>query len=224
LLGRYKDAEPEAELFEENLKAILDQLIEHHHFDLSTDDRASLEYVYRAFFTGGPFLTYSGPAFNVAAFRRMPTYADLMIADDGEGQRRSYLASEENFRILQELQKKNLIIPLVGDFAGPRTIRALGEYLNNRGAVVNAIYTSNVEQYLFQQGNDWRAYYSNVAALPIHEASTFIRAVFNIGGFQYPAQPFSVRSVTLLCPVRQLLDAFVVGQIGGYMDVIRMSK
>ena len=44
------------------------------------------------------------------------TYADLMIADDGAGQFRSYLGSEENFAVLKDLETKNLLVPVIGDF------------------------------------------------------------------------------------------------------------
>ena len=46
------------------------------------------------------------------------TYADLMTATDDRGEARSYLASEENFQSVRELHKKNLIVPVVADFAG----------------------------------------------------------------------------------------------------------
>ena len=49
---------------------------------------------------------------------------------------------------------------------------------------MTAFYTSNVEQYLFQ--NDaWQRYYTNVSTLPIDNNSTFIRAYFNMG-FRFP--------------------------------------
>ena len=41
-------------LLEKNLRAILDRLTKHHGFDLYKSDPPGIEYVYRAFFTGGP--------------------------------------------------------------------------------------------------------------------------------------------------------------------------
>ena len=46
------------------------------------------------------------------------SYVDLMTAEDSTGQQRSYLASDSNFRFVQEMQKKDIIVPVVGDFAG----------------------------------------------------------------------------------------------------------
>ena len=37
-----------------------------------------------------------------------------MTATDGTGQNRSYLATEENFGILKQLEGNNLLVPLVG--------------------------------------------------------------------------------------------------------------
>ena len=63
---------------------------------------------------------------------------------------RSYLASEENFKFMKSLQERNLIVPVVGNFAGPKALRAVGRYIRERGATITAFYVSNVEQYLFQ--------------------------------------------------------------------------
>ena len=105
-----------------------------------------------------------------------PSYADLMVLADGAGEMRGYLSSEERFTVLKDLETKNLLVPAVGDFAGPKAIRMVGKYLRDKGAVVSAFYLSNVEQYLNQQGV-WRDFCANVATLPLDETSMFIRAV-----------------------------------------------
>ncbi len=74
-----------------------------------------------------------------------------------------------------------MVVPVVGDFGGPKAIRAVGTYLKAQGAVVAAFYLSNVEQYLYQDGK-WNAFCRNVAALPLDASSTFIRST-NAGGF-----------------------------------------
>jgi hypothetical protein len=109
-----------------------------------------------------------------------PTYADLMTADDGEGIERAYMATEEHFKILKELESRNLLVPLVGNFAGPRAIRAVGEYVRGKGATVAAFYLSNVEMYLRMDGI-WRSFCGNVATLPLDNTSTFIRSVRRYG-------------------------------------------
>src|SRR5262249_45970040 len=104
-----------------------------------------------------------------------PTYAELMTATDKEGHTRSYLAGEDAFAFVKGLQTKNLIVPVVGDFAGPRALRAVGTYLKAHAAVVSAFYVSNVEQYLRVE-RVWGTFCGNAARLPIDDMSTFIRA------------------------------------------------
>jgi hypothetical protein len=65
---------------------------------------------------------------------------------------RSYLSTEANFAVLKDLQSRNLVVPVVGNFGGPKAIRAIAQYLKSRGATVAAFYLSNVEQYLQQDG------------------------------------------------------------------------
>ena len=60
--------------------------------------------------------------------RKQPTYADLMVATDGDGQSRSFLSTEESFGFLKDLESRNLLVPVVGNFAGPKAIRAVGKY------------------------------------------------------------------------------------------------
>ncbi len=112
----------------------------------------------------------------------MPTYATLQVATDTAGKNWAYLATEANYRWLKDFETKNLLVPVVGNFAGPKAIRAVAQYLKEHHAVVGAFYTSNVEQYLFQQDDEWSRFYKNVATLPLDSTSTFIRSIG--GGFR----------------------------------------
>ena len=189
--------------------------------------------VSRAIGSGGlnlRFFNYASP---------FPTYADLMEETDGRGDNRSYLSSEATYGVLRDMERANAIIPIVGDFAGPQAIKRVGQYVAARHTTITAIYTSNVEQYLFGN-NVWRQYYDNVATLPLRDDSTFIRAYFPTGAVQIISQipppgasgdltnqtppPRLVQSSTLLCSVNDLLKAVRAGAIGGYYDVIQMSK
>ncbi len=161
-------------LYRENLQAIERQLRVGHAFDLSADDLAGVEYVYHAFFTFGPGINYRSTGGYGGRFHQ--TYADLMTASDGQGRARGYLASESGFRFLKNLERRNMLVPIVGNFAGPKAIRAIAAYLRSRGATVSAFYLSNVEQYLRQDGV-WSSFCANVATLPLDRTSTFIRAV-----------------------------------------------
>jgi hypothetical protein len=219
LLEAFGAAQPTDALFEKNVTAISNQLVNHHKFHLSADDLRTIENVYRAFYIGGPELRYSFP--RGGGFRAFPTYADLMMETDGSGGKRSYLATDENFRILRDLEKRNLVVPVVGDFAGEKAIRSVGQYLREHQATVTAFYTSNVEQYLFQN-DGWRRFFANVATLPVDGNGTFIRAYFNTLGYQMPAA--GVRSATYLDPIGETIAAFNQGRIQTYYDVIERSR
>jgi hypothetical protein len=105
----------------------------------------------------------------------MATYYDLMVATDAAGRNHSYLADEDSFLFLKRLHSRNMFVPVVGNFGGPKALRAVGKYLKSQGATVATFYLSNVEQYLDQLGL-WPAFCRNVASLPLDEHSTFVRS------------------------------------------------
>jgi hypothetical protein len=147
LFDAYAQTVPDPDLMNMNLEAIRRFLVEDNSFVLTPEDDVLLFRIVNSFAHYGTDLSYGSnvPA-NLTSARRMPTYAELMLLDDGQGTNRSYLASEENYLRVREMQKRNLIVPLVGNFAGPKTIRAIGNYLKNHGAAVSVFYVSNVEQ------------------------------------------------------------------------------
>jgi hypothetical protein len=164
--------------YRDNLKAVLDWLGTKHGFGLHPEDIQGIGYIYRtAFYADGPALGYTLTGQPRAQFANgVPTYAQLMTMEDGTGHQRSFLASEQNFAYLKDLETRNLVVPVVGDFGGTRTLRAVGKYIRERGATVNVFYLSNVEQYLRQDGK-WETFCANVASLPIDGSSTVIRSI-----------------------------------------------
>jgi hypothetical protein len=164
-------------LYKQNLKLVQDHLTRTRHLPLAAPDLKGIEYVYGQFSWYGPGLSYWSTG-GRGGGRDAPTYWDLMVADDGRGQHRSFLANEENFGVLKELHEKNLLVPVVGNFAGPKALRAVARYLKDREATVSAYYLSNVEQYLMRDGA-WYAFCANAASLPLDTGSTFIRSVRN---------------------------------------------
>ena len=161
-------------LYAENLQAINDALTKKHGFNLSKDDLDGIAYVYNAFFLYGPKIQYS----STSSFggSTQPNYADLMTATDRGGVERGYLASEELFQFLKDLESRNMLVPVIGNFGGGKAIRAVGRYLKEKNATVSAFYLSNVEQYLRQDGI-WDNFCANVATLPLDDTSTFIRSL-----------------------------------------------
>ena len=170
--------------FSANLQEVMDHLTKTRHLPLLDEDVAGIQYVYRAFQMFGPGLTYwSTGGFGGRMGRTAPTYWDLMLLTDEAQVNWSYLANDANFEFIKGLEEQNLIVPIVGNFGGPKAIRAVGAYLKDRHAMVAAFYLSNVEQYLYGDGL-WDAFCANAAMLPLDDSSTFIRSVRS-GQFGY---------------------------------------
>lgn len=183
-----QSSEGSKEIYDENLKAVLDHLMNKHGFPLTDGDRDGITWALSNYYRYGPSINYgsslSGGAVpptivGAASFggrgNSGATYASLMMANDGSGENRSYLANEENFNFLKDLETHNLVIPVVGDFGGNKAIRAVGQYLKSVDASVSAFYVSNVEQFLVQE-NMWFNFCRSVRSMPLDETSMFIRS------------------------------------------------
>ncbi len=175
IFAAYWSAQPSDELFKSNVDAIVTHLSKTHGFALTAEDIENIRNVYMQFEMAGPALTYS---MGGRGGRNFPTYADLMVATDEGGVNRSYLATEENFEFIRSLESRNLLIPIVGNFAGPKAVRAVGTYVRARNGIIQTFYLSNVEQYLTMDGI-WLEFCRNVATLPMDDTSRFIRSVRN---------------------------------------------
>ncbi len=219
LFQAFGRAPRDAQLFAQNLEALKEHLIKDRRFSLTRQDQSDIDDIYRIFFDAGPGVPYPGRNFNVFYGG---SYADLMTASDDDGQPRSYLASEEDFQFLREMQRENLIVPLVGDFAGTKAIRAVAGYLKDHQATATTFYTSNVEQYLFEQADEWRRFYTNLSSLPLDSSSTLIRSShFAPAGARLRRVPSNY--VMLRCSIADLVKAFQEHRIQNYYDAIQMS-
>jgi hypothetical protein len=212
------------DLFRQNLRAVKDLLTRRHGFRLSPDDIAQLEDIYMAFFWDGPALRYSMPGMGARGrMMNFPTYEDLVTATDAAGAPRSYLASEAQYRALRDLEMRNLIVPVVGNFAGPKALRGVGRYVREHGGIISAFYVSNVEQYLFQDGL-FDDFAKNVATLPVDDTSTFIRSVWSRFGYE-GAEPLGPDGrATALYPIKAFVDDFEAGRLRSYFDVNQRSR
>ncbi len=227
LFRAYGAVPHDSALLDRTRRDVLASLTRIHGLALSDGDRTTVTRVLRAFYDLGPGMDYNNMNAGGAPhlqYRRgwRPTYAQLMTATDATGRPRSYLATEANYETVRSLEQRNLIVPVVGDFAGPKAVRAVGAYLAAHHATVTAFYTSNVEQYLFRQDDDWRRFYENVAALPLDATSTFIRSVFRSGIPTLNVGPGG--SVTLLSSMRRVVAAFRAGRLESYADVVALSR
>ena len=212
LFDAYMEVAADDTLFEKNLQDIEDRLIRLHRLEVTAEDRAALRGIYSAFRDFGPLINYNSRGGGIGGFRFMPSYAQLMTGTDDSGNEWSYLSSEESYGVIRDLELRNLIVPLTGDFGGAKAIRAVGQYLKDHGAVVSVFYTSNVEGYLFRGGDrsgnpngGASKFYENVSTLPLDESSTFIRWV--------PGAPNRRTGDSLyLAPILRTIEDFESGQ------------
>src|SRR3989449_7107042 len=132
LFQAFRAVPADADLYRENVQAVKDPLMKQQRFQVSQAAQEAIDFIYRIFFNTGSVFGYCASVFGGFG----ETYADLMTATDQQGQARSYLASEENFQVVRELERKNLIIPVVGDFSGLKALRNVARYLKEHGATV----------------------------------------------------------------------------------------
>jgi len=159
-------------LHKQTLQAIKDRLVKQHQFKLVGDDEQKIEYVFNVFLRGGPRMDYAYAS--SSPNNTVPSYYNLMVATDGRGKNWSYLETEDRYQYIRDMQIKNLIIPLVADFGGPKTIKTIAQYLKDHGALVSVFYISNVEDYL---NSLWPQYRANLAALPTDASTLLVRFI-----------------------------------------------
>ena len=145
---------------------------------LADTDRVTLRRFHDEFFAQGLELTFTSRG--RPSRPNYPTERQLYLASDLDGHPGSYLSSEERFRTVRELQRRDKVVPVVGDLSGPTAVKAIGVYLKEIGIPVSAFYLSNVEMYLFRQGSFPR-FAENVRALPAGSTSVLIRSYFGRG-------------------------------------------
>jgi hypothetical protein len=146
-----------------------------------------------------------------------PTLAEVILQTDQNGKLGNFLTSREDYEFVRSLHMKNLIIPVVGDFGGKKALAAIGEYLRKNSLTVTAFYTSNVEQYLFDDGL-FPGFVNNVKKLPINEKSLFIRWVYQ--RYYHPARITGQRSTSLLQRMGIFLADFEAGRYQNYQEMI----
>jgi hypothetical protein len=169
LFERVSTVPPSSEMLHSTRRLVRHHLLEVHEWAVDAADLGWIDHALARFHAEGPEITY-GPLGVDGA--RAPSYRRLMTATDMFRIARSYLADEDRFQRVKALQAKNLIVPVVGNFAGAVTLRGIGEYLRARGGIVSAFYGSNVEVYLSK--DEFRAFCENLRTLPVGTRSRFI--------------------------------------------------
>jgi hypothetical protein len=222
LFAAYANVLPDSTLWNKTLAAVKDRLRTFHGFALDSNEIQLLTRNFDALYYAGVNLSYNyGAGFGGRGGRggNMPTYQSLMVATDNAGVQRSYLAADSTYQVLRDLELRNMLVPLTGDFAGPKALRTVADYVRKNNAVVTTMYCSNVEQYLFQNGV-WFTFAANIATLPLDSTSTFIRSGRPGGGGGFSGGGMAG---SMLQSMQWLVKATADNKIGTYQDVLNSS-
>lgn len=215
LIAALESSPARAELFEQNLTAILEHIERRLVFSVGEEDRADLRSLYRAFFEGQLELRFRSHGRPPMTYH--PTFRELLTARSPSGREGHFLTSPDDYGYVRDLARAGRLVPVVGDFAGPASLKAIGSFLRERGEAVAAFYVSNVEFYLIRSGR-FGSFVANVRELPLAEDALFIRAYFDYG-LAHPVGLPGHRSTTLLQRIPRFLALYEAGVYRSYWDV-----
>lgn len=180
---------------------------------LSDADLTTIRRFHRAFVDAGPGLRFT--SFGRPPRPYYPTYRQLVLETDVDGDRASYLATRDRYEIVRNLQLANRIVPVVGDLAGPDALREMGEVMREMGVGLTAFYASNVEFYLWRS-ETFERWIDNLRALPVVEGAVVIRSYFPNLRAGHPSSVRGYHATQTLQPVSTLL----AGGFDSYWEVV----
>jgi hypothetical protein len=213
LIAYFGEAKPDDKAFAANLALIRKTLKDDVKYPLTEQDQAGLEYIYKNFYDRGLDISYQMGGFRSNMF---PALREILMETDLNGKLGNFLAIKDDYDFVRDMHRRNMIIPVVGDFAGPKALIGIGDYLKKNNYTVTAYYLSNVEQYLFQD-NVFAAFANNVKRLPITDKSLMIRSIS--GRATHPARQPDHRSVTLMEQIAVFIKDFDAGAYQSYNDL-----
>ncbi len=216
LVAYFENTEPDQEFFRRQLSDVIQILKTRVKLQLTPADMEDVEHILGEFFRQGLDIKYD----SWRAFF-FPTWKELLLETDRNGNCRNWLASAESYQFVRNMQLANLIIPVVGDFAGTHTFSRLADILENHGEKVSAFYLSNVEFYLFRQ-RKWDHFVDNIRLLPIDEKSVLIRAYANLHR-PHPLMLNDHITVTLVQNTMNFLHNFDDGLYRSLWDVVTLD-
>ena len=190
--------------------------------DLRPGDLARIDEFHREFIDAGLSLMFAARGRPPSNY--YPSLRDLLLENDGAGRRAGFLAIESGYQFLRGMQQRDLIVPVVGDVSGSHAMGAIAAEMKTRGTPLSALYVSNVEQYLYQDGR-FPAFVENLKRFPRTERSTIIRSVFP-SGYRGPLPQSSQDSYSTSLTQNvgvMLLDAGA-GRYRYYSDLVLASS
>jgi hypothetical protein len=159
---------------------------------LSPEDFARIRKIHEQFFTHQLDLRFE---LRQPSGRAYPRLSVLLGACDDAGHG-SFLATEAGFRVVQSLERRHRVIPVVGNLGASEPLGRIAAALRARGLRVNAFYASNVEQYLMGTPA-FEGWLRNLRLLPTDDASVLVRSYLDQGR-RHPRQTPGERTTTLV--------------------------
>ena len=209
LLKEVLEAPTSPKEYSTNLTTIRQTIEDDFQFPLTPEDAQSLARICYFFWRFNLGIAY-GYGF--------PTLGDLILETDLQGREGNFLTREQDYQYLREFQERNRLIPVVGDFAGTKALTAVANYLRTNGYTTSAFYTSNVEEYLYQDQVFGR-FVDNIRKFPISDRTVFIRAVKGYLG-NHPAWVPGSRMITLLEKFSVFLADYRTGLYPDYWSLV----
>ena len=193
------------------LRTRIDLQIRHSGVKLDEDDWQSIDRFHRRFISYGLDLKFQSAG--RLPRTSYPNYRQLLTSKDPAGAQRNYLASEDAFLFLKDLQTRHRIVPVIGDVSGTKAMAAIARYLTDSGERVSTFYISNVEFYLFHDDSFGR-YVGNLRRLPRVDNAVLIRSLFGPYSWGNGASSSRLQSIATV------LERFERGQIRRYADLV----
>lgn len=160
----------------------------------------------------------AGPGMNARflALAMYPTYGTLVRARTRQGRPAHFLADEASYQAVRQLEQADGVLPVVGDFAGKVTLRAIGDRLRRADLRLGVFYISDVEFFLLRAGR-FPAYAANLDALPWHPDAVLIRT--STREIDHRERVLGDSATTILRPVARFLERARAGAIRSDADL-----
>lgn len=195
------------------LQADIATAIRGYGLDLSDDDFATVRRFHDAFVRAGLGLRFT--SFGRPPRPYYPTYRQLVLETDVDGDAASYLATRERYDVVRRLQLANRVVPVVGDLSGRHALRELGTVLREMATELTAFYASNVEYYLWQD-RTFERWLDNLRSLPAADDAVVVRSYFSNFGREHPSAVPGYYATQILQPVATLR----AGGFASYWEVV----
>lgn len=222
IVSYFSAIKPDSRIYAENLAAIRKMIQDDFKFTLSSGDQDDLDYVYRNFRDQGFEIGFGMGGRLNSRFGHLPVLRELILQKDLKGKPGNFLADVDDYGFLRDMHRRNMIIPVVGDFGGKKALDRIGDYLRKKGYVVSVFYASNVEIVLFEWGtSSFPGFIENIRKLPTDDRSLLIRSTFRYYG--HPQQRPGYALCTMLQKISVFLKDYDEGRYLDYRTMIRMN-